>query len=176
MTIEVTSAVQSPVGTYVVSPKVFDTAAPTYSASAQVKYSVANSGSSGTFSDDFNRADAEALGNRWVVAPGKYAIRAGMAVAQAASSLAVQESVSGGTQSAQAAFIRPTSASGTRFGVVVRYQDPRNYYVCYRQVGGSSQWKISKVVNGVERLLKAASVPQTPSRPRSRCRAPRAAT
>jgi hypothetical protein len=78
-------------------------------------------------------------------AAGSHGINAGAAIAQAALNLAVVPSVTGATDSAQATFIRPTSASGTKFGVVVRYRDAGNYYVCYRQAGGSSQWKISKM-------------------------------
>jgi hypothetical protein len=40
----------------------------------------------------------------------------------------------------------------------VRYRDPRNYYVCYRLTGGSSVLRISKVVNGLEIVLKSAPV------------------
>ena len=46
-----------------------------------------------------------------------------------------------------------------RFGVVLRYRDARNYYLCYRQVGGSSLVRIAKVVNGVETVLKSVGVP-----------------
>jgi hypothetical protein len=37
----------------------------------------------------------------------------------------------------------------------VRYKDPRNYYMCYRQTGGSSVLRISRVVGGVERVLRS---------------------
>jgi hypothetical protein len=33
-----------------------------------------------------------------------------------------------------------------------------NYYPCYRQIDGSSVLRIAKVVNGVETVLKSASV------------------
>src|SRR5205823_2860104 len=101
------------------------------------------------------------LGNGWMPVSGTYGIQGGMAVAQTAASFAIQP-VSGQTVSAQAAFIRPNSASGTKFGIVVRYQDPKNYYICYRGAGGSSLFKISKVVNGIEWVLKAVAAPQAP--------------
>jgi hypothetical protein len=47
---------------------------------------------------------------------------------------------------------------GPRFGIVLRYQDSRNYYLIYRQTGGSSRLLVSKVVNGVETILKAVSI------------------
>ena len=44
----------------------------------------------------------------------------------------------------------------TRFGLIVRYRDALNYYVCYRMTGGTSVLRISKVVNGLETVLKSA--------------------
>jgi hypothetical protein len=157
----VTSMASAAAGNYTFSPKVFDAAAPAYSATTQAAYNVVIGGGpiGGGSNDDFNRADSSALGNGWTLAAGGYAIQGGAAVGQTALNLAVQASVQ--TDSARAVFVRPTSASGFKFGVVVRYQ-VNSYYVCYRQAGGSSQWKISKVVNGVETVLKAVSVSQAP--------------
>ena len=45
-----------------------------------------------------------------------------------------------------------------RFGVVLHYLNAGNYYLCYRQIGGSSVLRIAKVVNGVETVLKSATV------------------
>ena len=47
---------------------------------------------------------------------------------------------------------------GPRFGIVLRYQDAKNYYLIYRRTGGSSLLVISKVVNGVETVLGSASL------------------
>jgi hypothetical protein len=160
ITMRVTSMASAAVGNYAFSPKVFDAAAPAYSATTQAAYNVVSGSSIGGSSDDFNRADSSALGNGWTQVAGAYAIQGGAAVGQAALNLAVQASVQ--TDSARAVFVRPTSASGTKFGVVVRNQGGNSYYVCYRQAGGASQWKISKVVNGVETVLKAVSVSQAP--------------
>ena len=162
ITMGVTSAAAATAGSYTVSANIFDAAAPTYSAVARVTYQVTSPGSGGGFVDEFNRPDSGTLGNGWSQVSGAYGIKDGAAIAQTALNLAVVPSVSGATDSAQATFIRPTSASGTKFGVVVRYRDARNYYVCYRQAGGSSQWKISKVLNGKETMLKALSVAQAP--------------
>ena len=161
ITMRVTSMASAAAGNYTFSPKVFDAAAPAYSATTQAAYNVVIGGGpiGGGSNDDFNRADSSALGNGWTLAAGGYAIQGGAAVGQTALNLAVQASVQ--TDSARAVFVRPTSASGFKFGVVVRYQ-VNSYYVCYRQAGGSSQWKISKVVNGVETVLKAVSVSQAP--------------
>jgi hypothetical protein len=161
--IKVTSPTASTLGTVTISSKIFDVGAPAYSGTARAVYMVVNGpGTLSSFTDDFNRADSSALGNGWTVAAGGYAIQGGAAVGLAALNLVVQASVTGQTDAAHAVFVRPTSASGTKFGVVVRYRDVKNYYVCYRQAGGTSQWRISKVVNGVETLLKGVSVSQAP--------------
>ena len=49
------------------------------------------------------------------------------------------------TQMVWASFASTDNNSAPRFGVVVRYQDPQNYYSCYRQVGGSSVVRIAKM-------------------------------
>jgi hypothetical protein len=51
---------------------------------------------------------------------------------------------------------------GPRFGVILHYQDPKNYYVAYRQTGGSSLLKLSKIVNGVETVLKSKAISNPP--------------
>jgi hypothetical protein len=40
----------------------------------------------------------------------------------------------------------------------MRYRDALNYYMCYRMAGGTSVLRISKVVNGVEIVLKSAPI------------------
>jgi hypothetical protein len=167
ITMGVTSAAIATAGTYTVSANVFDAAAPAFTTVTRVTYQVTNpstggGGTGGGFNDEFNRPDSTTLGSGWTQVAGAHGIQTGAAIGAAALNLAVVPSVSGATASAQATFIRPTSASGTKFGVVVRYRDASNYYVCYRQAGGSSQWKISKVLNGKETALKAVSVPQAP--------------
>ncbi len=47
---------------------------------------------------------------------------------------------------------------GPRLGIVLRFQDPKNFYLAYRQVGNPTQVGISKVVNGVETVLKSGSI------------------
>jgi hypothetical protein len=48
---------------------------------------------------------------------------------------------------------------GPRFGVILRYQDPQNYYRLYRATGGASLLRISKIVGGVETVLASWSLP-----------------
>ena len=73
-------------------------------------------------------------------------------------SLAVQPDLVGATQMVEASFASTNNNSAPRFGVVVRYQNPQNYYICYRQVGGSSVLRIAKVQNGVETVLKSVGI------------------
>jgi hypothetical protein len=159
VTMQVTSGAAAPAGTYALSPTATSA---TSSASGQATYGVTTGTSGGTFSDAFNRADSNAVANGWTAVSGSYGIQGGMAVAQAAPGFAIQAGVNGQAVSARADFVRPTSTSGTMFGVVVRYRDAKNYYACYRGAGGSSQFKVSKVVNGIETVLKAVAVPQAP--------------
>jgi hypothetical protein len=72
--------------------------------------------------------------------------------------LATVPNLSGATQSVVADFASADNNGAPRFGVVLRYQDPKNYYVLYRQTGGTSRLYISKVVNGVEKGLKYAAI------------------
>ena len=112
-------------------------------------------GTTGTFSDDFNRADTTTIGAAWTVAAGKFVINGNMLknAPQAGNAMAVVSALSGATQTAGADFTSVDNNLGPRFGIVLRYQDPTNYYLAYRQTGGSSRLLISKFVNGVETIL-----------------------
>ena len=74
------------------------------------------------------------------------------------SGLAVQPGLVGATQVVVARFASTNNNSEPRFGVVVRYQNAQNYYICYRQVGGSSALRVAKVQNGVQTVLKSVGV------------------
>jgi hypothetical protein len=73
--------------------------------------------------------------------------------------LAVQPGVTGSTQSVSADFASTSNNAAPSFGLVLRYRSPGNYYRIYRKVGGSSVLRISRVVNGVETILKSVGVP-----------------
>src|SRR6185295_16215525 len=64
----------------------------------------------------------------------------------------------GATQMAEADFTSVDNNLGPRFGIVLRYQDANNYYLIHRRTGGSSLLVISRVVNGVETVLKTLSL------------------
>ena len=61
-------------------------------------------------------------------------------------------------QTVSADFASIDNNLGPRFGVILRYQDPQNYYRIYRMIGGSSLLRISKFVGGVETVLKSVSL------------------
>ena len=65
-------------------------------------------------------------------------------------SLSVVSSLSGATETVEADFTSVDNNLGPKFGLVLRYQDPQNYYLIHRVTGGSSLLYISKVVNGVQ--------------------------
>ena len=43
---------------------------------------------------------------------------------------------------------------------MLRFLDPNNYYLLYRQMGGSSLLRISRITNGLETVLASAGTPQ----------------
>ena len=118
-------------------------------------------GGGGAFADAFERPDAGALDNGWSVAAGSLKIVSGEARNNIVKTLhvAVRPELAGAAQTAQATFASVNNNLSPRFGVVLRYGGPGRYYLCYRQVGGSSLLRIAKVVNGVETVLKSVSVP-----------------
>jgi parallel beta-helix repeat protein len=109
----------------------------------------------GEFTDGFDRPDSEILGNGWLEMQGDLMI----AAAELSNApvkgyhLAVQSRLSGPTQTAAADFASTDNGNSPRFGIVLRFRDAANYYVLYRQAGGTSRLRISRVVNGVERIL-----------------------
>ena len=118
----------------------------------------------GSFLDDFSRADAGALGNGWTTVAGTLTIRSGQAQNAQLRMMhtAVQAGLAGAMQNVSASFAPADNNSGPRFGVLVRYKDPRNYYACYRQTGGSSVLRIARIVNGTETVLKSAAIANPP--------------
>jgi len=117
-------------------------------------------GTPGTFTDDFNRPDSSVLGNGWSVVAGSFMIQSLEARNQSDSpySLVVQPGLTGATQTVAAGFTSTDNNASPRFGVVLRYRNAQNYYMCYRQLGGSSTLRISKVQNGVETVLKSLGI------------------
>ena len=161
-TLQVTSAATAANGNFPVSATATNHGATTFKATGSATYVVANTGggTTGTFSDDFNRADSTTIGTAWTQVAGSFVINGNMLknAPQPGSALAVVSALSGGTQTASADFTSIDNNLGPRFGIVLRYQNPTNYYLLYRQTGGSSRLLISKIVNGVETILRTASL------------------
>jgi hypothetical protein len=164
-TLRITSPVV-PAGSYLIGAAATSTTDATLSASTSMHYNVASDTppppppAGSTFTDTFDRPDSPLLDNGWAVMTGSLMIQSGEGRNQAATtfSLAVQPGLVGATQVVEASFASTNNNSAPRFGVVVRYQNPQNYYICYRQVGGSSVLRIAKVQNGAETVLKSVGI------------------
>lgn len=110
--------------------------------------------------DTFDRPDSSILGNGWVEITGDLVIEKqelGNASLKGIH-LAVLPELSGSTQNVAVDFASLNNNPGPRFGVVLRFQDPQNYYLLYRQAGGTSALRISKIVNGKEKLLASTAI------------------
>ena len=119
-------------------------------------------GGGGTFSDAFDRPDSASLGNDWLEVNEGLSISATelrSAPTKNLFQMAIVPTVSSAAQTVAASFARWTATAWPRFGVVLRYQDPQNYYLVSRRSGGTSVVQISKVVNGRETVLATTSVP-----------------
>jgi hypothetical protein len=132
----------------------------THAGTVLATYVVHSGSTGGTFSDNFDRLDSTSLGIGWKEVSGDLMISTKrLGNAGSGNNMAIVAALGGVTQSAEADFTSVTNDTGGRFGVVLRYQDPKNYYVLYRWVGGSSVLRISRVVNGVEKVLAQKTLP-----------------
>jgi hypothetical protein len=137
------------------------------SASLSFTISPAPQPGGGSFADTFDRGDTPALANGWTPVAGTLMTRAittGAVPGQARNATTKQMHTSvraglvGPTQNVSAKFASVDNNFGPRFGLLVRHKDSKNYYICYRQTGGSSILRIARVVNGVETVLKSGSI------------------
>jgi hypothetical protein len=162
--LQVTSTATASAGPYGLS---LSTSEAGLSGSAAASYTVLEvaAGGGGGFTDGFDRADdPAALGNGWSPVSGSFQIVSGEARNQLAKVLhmAVRPELQGVAQTVSTTFASTSNNVSPRFGVVLHYVSAGNYFLCYRQVGGSSVLRIAKVVNGVETVLKSATVPNPP--------------
>jgi hypothetical protein len=105
-----------------------------------------------TFDDAF---DSPTLGNGWTEVRGQASIQGKQLWSPAIGDyLAIVPTLYGSDQQASAHFASPDNNPGPRFGIVLRFQDPSNYYLVSRQTGSSSVVRISRLVDGVETVLK----------------------
>jgi len=112
------------------------------------------------FSDNFNRPDSSSPGSSWQETQGDLVIKGNELrnAALKATHIAIVPAVSGLTQSATASFASVDNSPSPRLGVVLRFQGPGNYYLAFRQMGGTNALRISKVVNGFETILGSVAV------------------
>jgi hypothetical protein len=123
-------------------------------------------GPQGSFLDNFNRADSDALGGpsqtspQWTEAAGNLFI-AGQQVKNGlrGDNIGTLSDLVGTKQSASGDFSVSDNNASPRLGVLLRFQDARNHYRLYRISGGSSQLRISRLVNGTETILSSVQVP-----------------
>jgi hypothetical protein len=158
--LQVTSAAAAANGNFPVTATATNGGATSFKATGSATYVVASSGgTTGTFSDNFNRS-GPAIGTAWTQVAGSFVINDNMLknAPQSGNALAVVSALSGGTQTASADFTSVDNNLGPRFGIVLSYKNPTNYYLLYRQTGGSSRLLISKIVNGVETILGSSSL------------------
>ncbi len=109
--------------------------------------------SASSLPDTFDRPNSTTLGNGWVEIRGDLYIGSGE-VYNLRESIAVLPKISGNDQSASASFAWVRNSPSPRSGIILRLRDFKNYYVLYRQLGGSSKLVIAKVVDGKETTLK----------------------
>jgi hypothetical protein len=163
-TLRVTSAVTATNGTYAVSATARNSIAPTAFGSGSATYIVDNTaggGTGGTFSDNFDRADSLLLGSPWTDVAGNFVVASNKLKTQLGStgtSLSIVAALSGSTETVEADFTSVDNNLGPKFGLVLRYRDPLNYYLVHRVTGGTSRLYISKIVNGVQTDLANASL------------------
>jgi len=177
-TLSVKPPASAAAGTYSIVPSATNTAAANFVGSATATYAVAGSGGGGstggggptgggdtvvaeTFSDGFARPDSSAIGNGWSEVKGDFSVKGGELRSGPTRALhvAVLPGADGAKERVAASFASVDNGYSPRFGLIVRYGDASNYYVCYRLAGGTSVLRISKVVNGLEIVLKSAPIP-----------------
>jgi len=159
--LQVTSSATAIAGLYDLS---VSTSEAGLSGSGAASYTVLEvaAGGGGGFTDGFDRADdPAALGNGWSPVSGSFQIVSGEARNQLSKVLhmVVRPELQGLAQTVSTTFASTSNNVSPRFAVVFRYQSAGNYYLCYRQIGGSSMVRIAKMVNGKETVLKSVTVP-----------------
>jgi hypothetical protein len=164
-TLNVTPPASAAAGTYSIIPMATNTAAVSLVSSATATYVVISDAGGGsgvpvTFSDDFARDDSVTVGNGWAEVKGDFSVTAGelRSGPTRALHMALLPALAGSKESVAASFASTDNNYNPRFGLIMRYRDALNYYMCYRMTGGTSVLRISKVVNGLEIVLKSAPI------------------
>jgi hypothetical protein len=107
-------------------------------------------------------------GSQWMPVVGTLFVNANKASSAPVKGthVAVLPSIAGTNQTVEADFTSiQDNNPAPRFGLVLRYQsqqnpqNQQNYYLVSRLAGGTTGLRISRIVNGVETVLKQVSVP-----------------
>ena len=61
--------------------------------------------------------------------------------------------LAGADQKVGVNFTSTNNSTAPRFGIILRFNDPMNYFIAYRWVGGASVLRVAQVVGGVETVL-----------------------
>ena len=149
-------------------------------ANAQTQVTMQVSGGGATiFCDDFTRASdpSDSLGQptssalpapcapssplSWMENSGNLQISGGQLVNAPvkATHIATVGNLTGVDQAVAVDFTSTTNMTAPRFGILLRFLDPQNYYVAYRLVGGASLLRLARVAGGVETVLAQTPVP-----------------
>ena len=146
-------------GTYTVTLTVSDGLS---TATDSATVAVAPSGGPMSFTDNFNRPNAPSLDNGWEEAQGDFVIQGNEArnAASKNTHIAIQPASSGLAHAAGATFASVDNNTAPRVGIILRFIDPQNYYLFYRQMGGSSVLRIARIANGIETTLVSIGTPQ----------------
>jgi len=110
--------------------------------------------------DAFERADSATLGPVWAEVQGDFFL-ADQKLSNAPEKgqhFVLAPSLWGALQDVTVDFTSSEANMQRRFGVLLRYQDPLNYYLIYRQAGSSSALRIARIVNGQEEILATLAV------------------
>lgn len=130
------------------------------SASDFVTVTVEEAGETYLISDAFDRPNSSLLGNGWVEALGNLVIAQHELRTDAFKGLhlAVLPRLLGSSQTVAVDFASVDNNPAPRFGIILRYRDPLNYYLLYRQAGGTSALRISRIQNGKETILASTAI------------------
>ena len=127
--------------------------------SDSVRIAVATSaGGTNNFTDNFDRADSTSLGSKWTGTTGLVIHSKQLNNTLRGDNIATVANLTGADQSASADFSSGDNNTGPNLGVLLRHKDAKNHYRLYRSVGGASQLRISKVVNGIEYPIKWVNI------------------
>ncbi len=113
------------------------------------------------FMESFNEADNFPLTSIWKILSGQAAIRSQQLKMITKSSLVMAAGIVSKNALVTADFVSLNNNASPFFGLVMHYQPDGSYYRFSRQMGGTSQVRITKIVAGVERATLVRSFPNS---------------